>query len=225
MARSKKEEKNNVHHQAEASHEEPRDEPSVEGGEGAATPEEQVYDVSQDPQGDAPEVKDVGDRVEELERENEQLQQRLQEQKDKYVRLMAEFENFQRRKDEERKRLVRSANEKLIEEFIVVKENFDRALESSKNATDVDSVRDGMQMIYSSFMDIFSRHGVEEFAQIGEEFDPMYHDALMKQPHEEIEEGKICNIYEKGYMLNDRVLKHAKVIVSEGVPDNAHEDE
>lgn len=154
----------------------------------------------------------------------EELQEQVEEQKNKYVRLMAEFENFKRRKDEERKRLIRSANEELLTEFITVKEHFDRALDTARTAENVEAVIDGMQMIYDSFIDIFTRNGVEEFAEKGEEFDPQFHDALMKQPDAEIEEGKISTIYEKGYMLHDKVLKHAKVVVSAGPPSQEQED-
>jgi molecular chaperone GrpE len=145
----------------------------------------------------------------------EALENELQQQKDKYIRLMAEFDNFKRRTSREYERMVESANEKLMLEIIEVRENFDRALATGHDV-DQAAFYDGIKLIYARLDDILKRNGLRVFTEVGDEFDPELHDAMMKMPHEEIPEDHVVDIYEKGYRLKERVIKHAKVVVSSG---------
>jgi molecular chaperone GrpE len=155
-----------------------------------------------------------------VEAEIEDLKGRLQGLNDKYLRLMAEFDNFKRRTAREYEKMVESAGEKLILEIIEVRENFERALETGKSLTpEAQAFVQGMKLIFDKLESILARQGLEVFCEHGEEFDPELHDALMKQPHEKIKEEHVAQVCEKGYKLKGRVIKHAKVIVSSGVPE------
>ncbi|MFP4163839.1 MAG: nucleotide exchange factor GrpE [Chitinispirillaceae bacterium] len=146
------------------------------------------------------------------------VKEQLEEVRDRHLRLMAEFDNYKRRTGRDFERLVESANEKLMLEFIDVRENFDRALKAGESGGEFQSFFDGMKLIYSKLNDVLGRNGLEAFAEPGEVFDPQIHDALMKTPHKEIPEDHIAEVFEKGYRLKEKVIKHAKVIVSSGEP-------
>jgi molecular chaperone GrpE len=157
------------------------------------------------------------------------LKQQLSEQNDRYLRLMAEFDNCKKRTVREYDQIIATANEKLISELIEVRENFERALKTDlqKNKPEeAPSVEDsgffdGMKLIFSKFDAILTRNGLEPFGAAGEAFDPQLHDAMMKVPNQEIAEDHIVEVFEKGYTLKKRVIRHAKVIVSAGKPPQA----
>lgn len=154
------------------------------------------------------------------------LRQELEESKDRYLRLMAEFDNYKRRSSKEFERLIESANEKLMLDFIDVRENFERAIKVTgagesqagveKTVADVSAVVDGMKLIFNKFDDVLKRNGLTAFAEVGEQFDPMIHDALMNSPNENIPAEHIAEVFEHGYRLKDKVIKHARVVVSSG---------
>ncbi|NLG17330.1 MAG: nucleotide exchange factor GrpE [Fibrobacter sp.] len=148
----------------------------------------------------------------------EDLKQQLDQMSERYLRLMAEFDNFKKRVCRDYERLVETANEKVIGEMVEVRETFERALRSSESGDGCTGVVDGMKLIYAKFDSILTKNGLESFAEVGDTFDPQLHDAMMKVPNEKIPEDSIAEIYEKGYRLNGRVFKHAKVIVSSGSP-------
>ena len=151
------------------------------------------------------------------------LKRQLDEQNDRYLRLMAEFDNFKKRVSRDYERLVESANKKLISELIEVRENFDRAVKTGESANDAKSLFDGMKLIFTKFDEVLSKNGLEPFGAPGDMFDPQMHDALMKSPHSDIAEDHIVDVFEKGYYLKKRVIRHAKVIVSSGKPDTEKE--
>ena len=140
---------------------------------------------------------------------------------------MAEFDNFKKRVSRDYERLVESANEKLISEMNDVRENFERAVKTGESASDAKSLFEGLKLIYVKFDEVLSRNGLEPFGVLADLepffFDPQLHDALMKSPHAEIAEDHIVDVFEKGYYLRKRVLRHAKVIVSSGKPEKEKE--
>ncbi|MBD3319567.1 MAG: nucleotide exchange factor GrpE [Chitinivibrionales bacterium] len=171
---------------------------------------------------------DTGENVAEeaaapLEDSVELLKEKLKTQKDNYVRLIAEFDNFKRRTAKEYERIIANANERLMLEIIEVRENFERALNAEESGGDLEKFLEGMKLIYSKLDEILSKNGLEPFAQVGDRFDPNLHDALMKRQDEAVPEDHIAEIYEKGYQLKGKVIKHAKVIVSEGAVQNGNE--
>lgn len=160
----------------------------------------------------------VDNNKENYEEKIKDLEKKLSDKNDSYLRLMAEFDNYKKRVAKEYERMVEFANEKLILELIGVKESFELALKHSENNKENNQLLEGIKLIYNKFDSILSANGLSWFGEKGEEFDPQLHDALMKTPHPEIEDGHIAEIYEKGYKLKDRIIKHAKVIVSSGKP-------
>jgi molecular chaperone GrpE len=134
---------------------------------------------------------------------------------DKYLRLMAEFDNFKRRSYKEYERMVEIANEKLMKDFIEVRENFERAFKSNAEGK---QLLDGMNLIFVKLNTVLQKHGLETYGEINQKFDPQIHDALMRMPHETVEEGNIVEVHERGYKLKGNIIKHAKVVVSSGKP-------
>jgi len=132
---------------------------------------------------------------------------------DKYLRLMAEFDNYKRRSAKEYERLIESANERLLKDIIEVRENFERAFKSNDQG---EKFVEGMKLNYAKLNSILEKHGLEVYAEAGHEFDPELHDALMRAPHESIPDSHISDVHERGYKLKGKIIKHAKVVVSSG---------
>ncbi|MCU0609535.1 MAG: nucleotide exchange factor GrpE [Chitinispirillaceae bacterium] len=144
------------------------------------------------------------------------LKQQLDAQSDRYLRLMAEFDNFKKRVSRDYERLVESANERLLGDLIEVRENLERAIKAGEPDQNGQNFFDGVKLIFTKFDEQLQKHGLLPFGAAGETFDPQLHDALMKTPNDEIPEDHIVEVFEKGYHLRKRVMRHAKVIVSSG---------
>lgn len=144
------------------------------------------------------------------------LKAQIESANDKYIRLMAEFDNYKRRTSREYDRMVELANESLMRDIIEVRENFERALNAGAAKNDYVSFYDGMKLIFNKLDENLQKNGLESFADAGDVFDPEIHDALMKAPNEEFGDDMVCEIFEKGYRLRGRVIKHARVVVSSG---------
>lgn len=136
--------------------------------------------------------------------------------KDRYVRLMAEFENFRRRTAKENFELVAAANVKLIGRLTDVLDNFELAFDPRHKAGSVEDFEKGIRLIYNKFREILSDEGLEEINPAGQAFDPNLHEALMQQPSDTVPENHVVQVLQKGYKAKSRILKHAKVIVSQG---------
>jgi molecular chaperone GrpE len=144
--------------------------------------------------------------------ELKKLQDDLSEAKDKYLRLYAEFENFRRRTAKERIELIQSAGEQLLKELLPVADDFDRAEKSFKEKSDKEA--EGFFLIQNKFKKVLEVNGVKEMDMTTLEFNPDLHDAITQLPVEdESKKGKIIDVVEKGYLLNERVIRHAKVVV------------
>lgn len=149
--------------------------------------------------------------------EIETLKAQVAESKDRYVRLMAEFDNFRRRTAKEQLDLIETANAKLLEKLSEVLDNFERAAHPDNNRQkDYDAFAKGVQMIHDQFAKILKDAGLEQLDPVGEPFDPNYHEALMRQASDEIPESHVIQVFQKGYKLKNKLLKTAKVIVSSG---------
>jgi molecular chaperone GrpE len=146
----------------------------------------------------------------------EDLKKKLDAQNDNYLRLMAEFDNYKKRTSRDFERLIESASEKLVAELIVIREDFERAVKAGDQCDNAKSIAAGMKLIFSRFDEVLSKNGLETFGGAGERFDPQFHEALMKIPDDKVPEDHIVEIFEKGYTLNKRVIKHARVVVSSG---------
>lgn len=135
---------------------------------------------------------------------------------DRNLRLMAEFDNFRRRTAKEQLDIIETANAKLLEKLSEVLDNFERAFAAENKANDLEAFEKGMQLIHSQFAKTLTDAGLEQIDPIGQEFDPNCQEALMQQPSEDIPEGYVVTVFQKGYRLKGKILKTAKVIVSSG---------
>jgi molecular chaperone GrpE len=141
------------------------------------------------------------------------------ELEDRCLRLAAEFDNYKKRTARQYAEIVKNANEELIQDILAVIDDFDRALqavtatENQKQPSNSDSFVDGMKMIYDKLMVVLKARGAVLFEAMGQPFDPQYHDAVMQLPSD-AEEGTVIGVISPGYLLNDKVIRHAKVIVA-----------
>ncbi|MBB5639264.1 molecular chaperone GrpE [Pedobacter cryoconitis] len=133
---------------------------------------------------------------------------------DKYLRLFAEFDNFKRRTQKERVELLQTAGKDVIVSMLPVLDDFDRANKATENATDISAIREGIQLVHTKLKSILSQKGLKEMESINLAFDTDHHEAITKvpAPTEELK-GKVIDELEKGYTLNDKVIRFAKVVV------------
>ncbi|HMG93680.1 MAG TPA: nucleotide exchange factor GrpE [Chryseolinea sp.] len=145
--------------------------------------------------------------------ELQKLQAEIAEQKDKFIRLYSEFENFRRRTAKEKLEMIQSANEQLIKTLLPVADDFERAAKSFKAKDDKDL--EGFFLIYNKFKKTLDQAGVKVMElKPGSEFDAELHEAITQIPVEDdAMKGKIVDVVENGYLLNDKVIRHAKVVV------------
>lgn len=144
------------------------------------------------------------------------LQEKYEQLNDSHLRLMAEFENYRKRTLREKADLLKSAGEKILANILPLVDDFERGLEASKNAVDVDAVREGMVLIYDKFVDFLGQNGVKEIETKEQIFDAEMHDAVttIPAPSDDLK-GKIVDCVQKGYSLNDKVIRYPKVVVGE----------
>lgn len=148
--------------------------------------------------------------------EIEELGTKLQDISDKYMRLSAEFDNYRKRTLKEKMELTKSAGEKILVNVLPVMDNFERALQSMDDAKDVEALKEGVQLIYSNFKDFISQNGVKEIEAVNQDFDTDIHEAITKIPAPSDElKGKVVDCVEKGYTLNEKVIRFSKVVVGE----------
>jgi len=133
---------------------------------------------------------------------------------DKYLRLFAEFDNFKRRTQKERVELLQTAGKDVIVSMLPVLDDFDRANKATENAVDISAIREGIQLVHSKLKSILVQKGLKEMESISTVFDTDLHEAITKvpAPNEEMK-GKVIDELEKGYTLNDKVIRFAKVVV------------
>lgn len=144
----------------------------------------------------------------------ELLKQEVSLANDKYLRLYAEFDNFRRRTTKERAELLQSAGKDVIVSLLPVLDDFDRAIRHMDNTTDVNAVKEGVVLIQQKLKNILAQKGLKEMQSIGTEFDPELHEAITNVPApSEEQKGKVIDEVEKGYYLNDKVARFAKVVV------------
>ena len=150
--------------------------------------------------------------AQELEKANEQIE----EQKDKYLRLSAEFDNYRKRTMKEEAELILNGGEKSISSILPIVDDFERALKNMETATDVAAVKEGVELIYNKFMSVLGQNGVKVIETKEQPLDTDYHEAIavIPAPNEALK-GKILDCVQTGYILNDKVIRHAKVVVGE----------
>lgn len=143
-----------------------------------------------------------------------QLEQKIEEQKDKYLRLFADFDNYKKRAAKERLELIKDAGRDIMSVFLPVLDDFNRAMKSAEGSEDAAALKEGMNLIYNKMQKSLEQKGLKPMESMGETFDPELHEALTEipAPNEELK-GKVVDVIEDGYFLNDKIIRHAKVVV------------
>jgi molecular chaperone GrpE len=134
--------------------------------------------------------------------------------RDQLLRKAAEFENYKKRTENEISSYLKYANEELLTELLPVLDDFDRVLSSWNEKHDVETFKKGVELIYDKFKKVLGKKGLKEMESTGKPFDVNLHDALMQVEISELKPNTVSETAEKGYLLKDKVLRHAKVIVS-----------
>lgn len=135
-------------------------------------------------------------------------------EKDKYMRLMADFENFRRQQRNMQSDLIKTATKDLMIELLTVVDNFERAMETMEKASDLNAVKEGVQLIHSGFKSTLERKGLKEMEAKNTPFDADKHEALTEIPAPtEEQKGQVMDVVQKGYYLNDKIIRFAKVVV------------
>ena len=144
------------------------------------------------------------------------LQEELDNMKDKYLRLSAEFDNYRKRTMKEKAELILNGGEKSISSILPIVDDFERALKNMETAEDVAAVKEGVELIYNKFMTVLGQNGVKVIETKEQTLNTDFHEAIAVIPaQEEKLRGKILDCVQTGYTLNDKVIRHAKVVVGE----------
>ncbi|MGL5273583.1 MAG: nucleotide exchange factor GrpE [Phocaeicola sp.] len=145
-----------------------------------------------------------------------EAQAQTEEWKDKYLRLSAEFDNYRKRTLKEKAELIKNAGEKTITAILPVLDDFERALQNMEKAENVEALREGLDLICSKFAKTLTQQGLNKIETAGQAFDTDFHEAIALVPApSEAEKGKILDCVQTGYLLNEKVIRHAKVVVGQ----------
>lgn len=143
-----------------------------------------------------------------------ELKAKVSELNDKYTRLYSEFDNFRKRTAKEKKEIIEAGGEDVFKSLLPIIDDFDRAIKSNAEATDVKAVNDGVHLIYNKFKTTLHQKGLSEMKAIGEVFNPDIHEAITNIPAaSEDMKGKVADELEKGYTLNGKIIRFAKVVI------------
>ena len=155
-------------------------------------------------------------KIQDLEKEIEQLKAEKAELNDRFLRLFSEFDNYKKRVSKEKLDLISTASEKVLVSLLPVIDDFERAIAANEKGDDVDSIKEGFNLIYNKLVQIMKRFDVEEIQAKGEEFNTDFHEAVTHFPAQnEEDKGKVIDVTEKGYKLKDKVIRYAKVVVGQ----------
>jgi molecular chaperone GrpE len=180
--------------------------------------QDNYYDEGQDPveTNSSEQQEQPADNIAEELSTEEKLAAELAEAKDKYIRLSAEFDNYRKRTSKERVELIQSAGKDVISKLLPTLDDFDRALTAMETATDVESVKTGMDIVNNKFRQSLSQLGLKEMEATGQAFDPELQEAITAIPAPTAElKNKVVDVIEKGYYLGDKVIRHAKVVIGQ----------
>lgn len=171
------------------------------------TPDVEVNDVIDDDSEEA-EVSDMFKKLQETEAA-------LAEKDREYLFLRADFDNYRKRAIKEKSEIIKNASERVLKDLLPIIDDFERGLEATKDDTDGQQVREGMELIYNKFVKFLTANGVKPIESTGTDFNDELHDAIATVPATSDDmKGKVIDTTTKGYTLNDKVLRHAKVVVA-----------
>lgn len=146
-----------------------------------------------------------------LQKRVEELEKQLGDEKDKYLRVAAEYDNFRKRSANDRLNAVADAQSRVIAEILSVIDNFERAMDAECSD---ENYKKGIEMIFRQYTDILEKLGVTEIEALGAEFDPNVHHAVNQVEDENFGENTVCQVFQKGYRLGDKVIRAAMVVVA-----------
>ena len=151
-----------------------------------------------------------------LEKQVEDLKAQVDKEKKEYLFLMAEFDNFRKRTLKEKSEIIKNAGENVLKGLLPIMDDFERGIKASETSGDSEAMKEGIILIYNKLKKYLAQNGVKEFDPNDDTFDTEKHEAISVVPvPDESKKGKILDTVEKGYMINDKVLRHAKVVVAQ----------
>lgn len=176
----------------------------------------EIEDVLDDTAASTTDADVTEDEAEGMMKKVQELTEALEKEKKDYLFLRADFDNYRKRMLKEREELLRNAGEKVLKGLLPIVDDFERGLQATKDAEDAAAVREGMELIYNKLMKYLADNGVTPIESTGAPFDPDFHEAIatIPAPTEDLK-GKVVDTTTRGYMINDKVLRHAKVAVGE----------
>lgn len=175
-----------------------------------------VDDVDSTPTQDETAEEVVAEGAVEAEDEVARLKEEVAKEKKEYLFLMAEFDNFRKRTLKEKSELIKNGGESAFKGLLPIVDDFERALKATENSDDASSIREGMELIYKKLKKYMEQNGVKEMDPEDKEFNADRHEAITAVPvPDESQKGKIIDTVEKGYTMNEKVLRHAKVVVGQ----------
>ncbi len=160
----------------------------------------------------------INEQLADIDTLNKQLldaQAQVEKEKKEYLFLMAEFDNFRKRTVKEKSELIKNAAEGVLKGLLPIVDDFERGLEASAKVSDAEDVRKGMELIYQKLVKYLAQNGVKPIESTGKPFDPELHEAIAMVPAGEDQKGMVIDTPTKGYTINDKVLRHAKVAVGQ----------
>ncbi len=154
--------------------------------------------------------------LEKKDKEIEELRYKMSDINDKYLRLSAEFDNYRKRTLKEKTDLIKTAGGQVLVDMLPVADDFERALQSMENAESITAVKEGVELIFNKFRDFIKAKGIVEIDALNQEFDTDFHEALTKIPAPSDDlKGKVVDVIQKGYKIDEKVVRYAKVVVGE----------
>lgn len=150
--------------------------------------------------------------TETAETDTDKLQGELEKEKEKFLRLAAEFDNFRKRTANEKTQMYTNASAEVITELLPILDNFERSVSAESSDT---GYKDGVIMIFNQFNNVLTKLGVEEIPALGEEFDPRIHNAVKQQASEKYSDNTVCCVFQKGYKYKDKIIRHSMVAVTD----------
>lgn len=162
------------------------------------------------------EIEAEANEIDELNKKLDEANAALEKEKKEYLFLLAEFDNFRKRTVKEKGDIIKNAAEKVLGGLLPIVDDFERGIEANKNADDAESVKKGMELIYNKLVKFLETNGVKPIESTGKDFDPELHEAIAMVPApDETQKGKVIDTPTRGYTINDKVLRHAKVVVAQ----------
>lgn len=161
-------------------------------------------------------IEELSSQLDETKTSLSKAEESAREWQDKYIRLSAEFDNYRKRTLKEKTELIKQANADLLKDILPVIDDFERGISHIDMSDNIDGLKQGIGLIYNKFSEFIRQNGIKEIEAKEKDFDIDFHEALTKipAPTEELK-GKVVDVIEKGYLLNDRVIRYAKVVVGE----------